>query len=201
MSVTVVSCVYGGMYGAFRPRWESAIAALDPEPDAVLVMTDEWHKSTWKHPQAYFQQLAISKVKTDWVWLLDIDDIAMPDALAGLEDVDADVWQMGFHRSDGEEYVPPQLSAAEFLASDRNVFVGGSCIRVDAFRACGGFDDVALQDWSLWRKLALNGATFQSSGRTHFHYMRHPYTRGELELTMDARPLHMAEMEAHLVAA
>ena len=37
-------------------------------------------------------------------------------------------------------------------------------------------------------------ASFQSSGRTHFHYMRHPHTRGETELTLDCRGKHLEEM-------
>lgn len=214
MSVTVVSCAYGRTFQAFFPRWWEYVQKLDPAPDRVIVAANPGlpisgpdvvlsRYCTWRHPQAYYLQKAIEMSDTDWVWQVDIDDCAMPDALAGLEKVESDVWQMGFIRSDGESYMPPQISGEEFLASERNVFVAGSAIRVEAFHAAGGFPDVALQDWALWRRLAANGATFESSGRTHFHYMRHRHTRGETELTIDVRQAHLAEMmasEAQLVA-
>lgn len=148
----------------------------------------------WRHPQAYYQHFAIELVETEWVWLVDADDLVMPDALRGLEDVEADVWQVGFRRSDGELYLPPQISNEEYLASWRNVYTAGSMIRTEAYHQAGGFRDLALQDWALWRSLAEAGAVFQASDRAHYHYMRHPYTRGETELTMDARPGHVAEM-------
>jgi hypothetical protein len=213
MTVTVVSCVYGD-YPRFSGRWARAVGGLDPAPDAVVVASDTnldidgaWTiKSVcdWKHPQAYYLQLAITRATTDWVWIVDIDDIPYKDGLDGLEELAdwVDVWQMGFDRSDGETYVPPALSPDEFLASDRNVYVGTSAIRTDIFHDCGGYPDVALQDWGLWRRLARHRAIVESSGRTHFRYVRHPDTRGENELTVDVRPDHLAEMmEAELAHA
>lgn len=212
MTVTVVTCGYGPRYASFFKPWWQAVQMLDPQPDAVIASVDGFVRASgptviqapceWRHPQAFYLNAAIRHAETDWVVIADLDDLLMPDALDGLEDVEADVWQMGFHRSDGEIYVVPQLTADEYLASSRNVFVGSSAIRREAFLAVGGFPDVALQDWALWRRLARAGATFQSSGRTHFHFMRHPQTRGSLELTLDVRAGHVAEMmEAELVAA
>jgi hypothetical protein len=200
VTVTVVSCAYGVNHRMFIPRWQQAISNLRPAADDVIIVTDKDTACFWRHPQAFYLNTAIAAAETDWVWIADIDDLAFPDALAGLEDVDADVWQMGFKRSDGESYVPPQITNAEYLASEQNVYVGTSAIRVEAFRDVGGFRDVALQDWDIWRRLAVNGARFQSSGRTHFSYMLHRYSRGETELTLDRRPDHLAEMEAALVA-
>jgi hypothetical protein len=212
MSVTVVSCVYGEHYRQFVPRWAKAVEDLDPQPDAVIVATDG-HVDVpgarviesfchWRYPQAWHLQQAIAAATTDWVWILDIDDLAFPDALQGLHDVMADVWQLGNERSDGEKYTPPRMTAAEFLASERNVYVAGSMIRTDIFREVGGFRDVALQDWCLWRTLARHGASVEPSQRMHFQYMRHPKTRGATELTLDVRADHYAEMlEAELAVA
>lgn len=212
MSVTVVSCVYGQHYRRFVPRWQAAVAALAPSPDAVIVAADSELDISgarviasychWRYPQAWYLQQAIMAATTDWVWILDIDDVAMSDGLQGLHDVASDVWQLGNEHSDGETYLPPRMSAAEFLASERNVYIGGSMIRTDIFREVGGFQDIALQDWCLWRMLARRGATVEPSDRVHFVYMRHPRTRGATELTMDARPDHYAEMvEAELAHA
>jgi len=208
--VTIVSCLYGDTHDAFVARWAAGIAGLTVAPAAVIVATDnerdrvvpgaDVYRSAlrWQHPQAHYLNDAVALSGTEWIWFLDIDDIAFPDALEGLEGVTADVWQLGYLRSDGEEYIPPQLTAVEVLDSNRNPFVAGSCVRRKAFWRVGGFRDIALQDWGLWRALAAEGATFQSSGRTHFHYMRHPNTRGAVELGLDSRPHHMREMEAAL---
>mgnify|MGYP001354196753 CR=1 FL=1 len=204
MSVTIVSCVYGDPYKRFVPRWVDAIAALKPGPDAVIVATDGdidipdvrvvESFCHWRYPQAWHLRKAVEAADTDWVWVVDIDDLAHPDGLFGIDAVQGDVWQMGFDRSDGLSYLPPQMSAVEFLASERNVYVAGSAFQTDIFHDCGGFPDVALQDWGLWRRLARHGAKVVSSGRTHFKYMRHPLTRGDVELTLDVRPGHLAEM-------
>lgn len=203
MTVTVVTCVYGTQYGEFIDRWADSVEHLQPAPDHVIVASDspytipcaETLMADYEgHPQAFYQQLAVTHADTDWVWPLDIDDLAIPNALRGLDKVKADVWQMGFDRSDGEMYLPPQLTNRAYLAQSANVYVGSSAIRCDAFHAAGGIPDIALQDWGLWRRMARNGAKFESSGRVHFRYMRHPLTRGENELTTADRPEHLAEM-------
>ncbi len=212
MTVTVVSCVYGQHYYKFVPRWLAAIEDLDPAPDAVIVATDGGIDIPdvkviesfchWRHPQAWHLQQAIMAATTEWVWIVDIDDLAFPDGLQGLHDVTSDVWQLGFERSDGELYTPPRLAPNEYLASEKNVYVGASMIRTDIFREVGGFRDVALQDWELWRRLSRHGATVEPSERLHFQFMRHPHTRTSTELTLDVRADHLAEMmEAELASA
>lgn len=207
MSVTVVSCIYGDGYGRFVSEWDHAIGNLDPRPDDVLVLADRHYPFSnaqlliatnpgWRHPQAFYQQVAVDQALTDWVWIVDIDDRAMSDGLRGLDEVVADVWQLGYERSDGVVHIPPRLTNDQYLEAKGNPYVAGSMIRREAVEAVGGFDDIALQDWGLWRKLARAGATFEPSDRTHFHYVRHPATRGETELTLDARVSHLAEMFA-----
>lgn len=207
----MVSCLYGDTHDRFAERWARALEGLTVKPSKVIVGSDKARRvhgakvgvqwgtpEPFRHSQAFYLNVAASLVSTEWIWFLDIDDVAFVDALEGLEEVTADVWQLGYLRSDGEEYIPPQLTATEVLATERNPFVAGSCVRTEAFRRVGGFRDIALQDWGLWRALAVGGASFQSSGRAHFHYMRHPNTRGEVELGLDSRPHHMREMELAL---
>lgn len=147
-------------------------------------------------------QRAIMAADTDWVLIADIDDVLHPDALEGIDTIAADVWQLGYVRSDAEEYLPPRLTPAELLAANKCVYVGSSAIRTDIFHDCGGYPDIALQDWGLWRRLARHGAVVEPSTRTHFTYMRHPETRGKTELTAAMRAEHLAEMmEAELAYA
>ncbi len=206
MSVTVVSCVYGRRFDEFIPEWLAAVQALDPQPDAVIVATDVAPRpipgvtkvmgfGLWTHPQAFLLQQAIQHAETEWVWIVDIDDLALPDGLAGLDGVAADVWQVGYVR-DGKDYVPPALSGRTYLGEPGNPFTAGSMIRTKAFKAAGGFSDVAFQDWSLWRRLAKQGATFASSDRAHYVYRRHAATRSTLELTAARRGFHVEEMVA-----
>lgn len=204
--VTVISCAYGTSHDRFIERWAAAVEALDPAPSKVVVSSDRSREipgaivpteaSDWAYPQAFHLTRALWCVHTEWVWIHDIDDVAFPDALEGLADIAADVWQLGYLRSDGETYLPPQLTAAEVLAAEQNPFVAGSCVRTETLWKAGGFPDIALQDWALWRALAHSGATFESSDRAHFHYMRHDETRGAVELTVHDRPAHLAEMHS-----
>lgn len=207
IDATIISCLYGTSHDRFVSDWADGVGRLTPAPSAVVVATDRPRMmlpvrtltptgNSWKHPQAFLLQIALDSVETEWIWIHDIDDVAFPDALDGLEDVTADVWQLGYVNSEGEEYLPPQLTASEVVGSVRNPFVAGSCIRAEKLREVGGFPNVALQDWALWRALARAGATFGSSGRTHFHYRRHPDTRGATELIVSDRPEHLAEMFA-----
>lgn len=223
MSVTVITCCYGTRHPSFWKSWWQSVQQLDPAPDQAIICYDGirgrlgedlrtvplrtvWSVNAhrWRYPQAYYLQRAVEAAETEWVWILDIDDIALVNALDGLDAVAADVWQMGFLRSDGERYVVPTMTNAEYLDGIGNPYVAGSAFRVDAFKEAGGFPDIAFQDWGLWRRLARAGAWFESSGRPHFHYMRHPHTRGELELTLDVRAGHLVDMfateEFHAVA-
>jgi hypothetical protein len=198
MTVTVVSCAYGD-HTRFAPDWIRAVTSLEPAADGVVIT--EGNGCDWKHPQAFYLNHAMSQVETEWAWIHDIDDLAFPDALAGLEDVDADVWQMGFERTDGVTHIVPQLTNDEYLASPGNPYVAASAIRVEAFLSVGGYRDLAFQDWDLWRRLASAGATFQTSGRTHFHYRQHEGSRTSTELTSWTRAMNLLEMmEADLAS-
>lgn len=204
VDVTVISCLYGETHERFAGEWANAVSDLRPFPYGIVVVACDRPRLVlggravmpcdWKHQQAYYLQQALNMVDTEWVWIHDIDDVAYPDALKGIDQVAADVWQLGYKRSDGETYLPPQLNADEVLNAERNPFVAGSCVRTETLRKVGGVPDCALQDWALWRRLALAGASFASSDRIHFYYRRHDKTRGAAELTLDRREEHVREM-------
>jgi hypothetical protein len=179
---------------------------LNPAPREVIIGTDRYRHITTllevsrlrqdrrSYPQAFHLNTALQEVRSEWVWIHDIDDLAVPDALEGIEHADADVIQCGYERSDGEVYIPPALPNDEILELDHNPFVAGSFVRTDILLDAGGFPNVALQDWALWRRLALMGAVFAAGDRPRFKYMRHGHTRGVRELTLEKRRKHLAEM-------
>lgn len=206
IDATVISSLYGETHDRYLLEWALALRALDPAPARVIVGSDRAREiprvlvveadAGDRYPQPAFLNAALELAETEWIWQLDVDDVAYEDALDGLELVAGDVWQLGYTSSEGETYLPPQLTGPELLELDRNPFVAGSCVRTAKLRAVGGFPDVALQDWALWRELAIAGATFCSSSRSHFYYRRHAMTRGRTELTIDTRPGHLEEMLA-----
>ncbi len=191
MSVSVVTTCFGD-YNVFLPVWIGSIYGLSRTPDEVIVASDRdlgvpgarviVAHNTWKHAPAFFINEAVKAAETDWVWVMGVDDLAFPDALDGLEDVEDDVWQMGYKTNVGTTYIPPQLSAVEFLAAKENPFVGASAFRTQAFKEVGGYPDVAYEDWGLWRRLAITLCTFKSSGRAHFIYVTHPQARSQVQL-------------------
>jgi hypothetical protein len=206
VDVTIISCLYGSTHDDFLIDWLNTVGMLNPAPCEVIVATDRYRHLTTvlevfrrqqdrhSYPQAFHLNSALKEVRSEWVWIHDIDDLAFPDALEGVEQVDADVVQAGYERSDGEVYVPPVMANDEFLALDHNPFVAGSFVRTDILTDAGGFPDVALQDWALWRRLARMGAVFTSAEKPKFRYMRHASTRGATELTVYDRRKHMVEM-------
>jgi hypothetical protein len=206
VDVTVISCLYGTSHDDYLADWLNAVEMLNPAPREVIVGTDRYRHLTSvievfrrrqnrdSYPQSFHLNSALQEVRSEWVWIHDIDDLAFPDALEGIVQMDADVVQVGYERSDGEVYVPPVLANDEILALDYNPFVAGSFVRTDILLDAGGFPDVALQDWALWRRLAQIGAVFAADDRPRFKYMRHGSTRGATELTILERDRHMAEM-------
>lgn len=208
VDVTILSCLYGDTHDAYLIDWLNAVGLLNPAPCEVIIATDRYRHLTSvlevsrlrqdrnTYPQAFHLNSALKEVRSEWVWIHDIDDLAFHDALKGIDHIDADVVQCGYERSDGETYIPPMMSNEEILALDHNPFVAGSFVRTDILLDSGGFPDVALQDWALWRRLALVGAVFAPGDRPRFRYMRHGLTRGATELTVEERGKHMAEMYA-----
>lgn len=203
MSVSVVTCVYGG-YHHYLPQWLDSVAELRPGADEVIVACDnisQWHTrhsldvifvvgnaTGWKYPTAGHLQTAVERATCDWVWPLGVDDTALPDALAGIENVKAEVWQMGY--LDGtRKYLPPELLGHQYLSLDENPYVAASAFKRKEF--CG-YPDIALEDWGMWRRMAYIGCRFEPSGRAHFRYS--PGNRTQFELVTEVRPKHIDEM-------
>jgi hypothetical protein len=93
----VISCLYGSTHDHFLPEWVDAVTKLDPAPHEVILAHSQpqfvpqiyavQHRMNggWRYPQAYYLTKALGHVTTDWVWIHDIDDLAFPDALEGLD--------------------------------------------------------------------------------------------------------------------
>jgi hypothetical protein len=193
-TVTIVSCAWGE-HRRFVDRWAAAVRNLTRQPDDVIIA---WNGAgLWKHRQAGLLDAAIRSAGTEWVWVLDIDDEALPTGLDGIDELgpEVDVWLTGYTTSEGRTYVPPRMTNAMYLAHPGNPYTGASAFRRQSYLNVGGFADVAFQDWSLWRRMAQEGCRFMPSGRPHFIYHSHDGTRRATELTPGMRAAHVREME------
>jgi hypothetical protein len=195
MTVAVVSCIYGHDYDQFIPDWYGALDDLDRQPNEIILHRGE-RQDGELYPQPRLMNEAIALASSEWVWQLNVDDLALPDGLTGIDTVAADVWLMGYRFEDGEQYVPEALPNRQFLNMSGNPYPSMSAYRREAFEEVGGYPVIAHEDWGLWRRLARAGYTFESSGRPHSIYQRHPLQRSATELLTGNPELMLREVMA-----
>ena len=196
VDVTIISGVYGD-YTRFVPRWLESLDALERKPDAInLVTEDDIGPCSWKHQYAFYFDHAWRQCSTEWVWVMGVDDLALPSGLNGIDDVDADVWLTGYEKDDtGEIHIPQVIPNAAFLLSGTNMYTGASMIRTETLERIGGFRDRAFMHWDLWRRLARANARFESTGRVNFMYMQHDDQMSRAEWRKGTRAANEAEMD------
>lgn len=114
----------------------------------------------------------VEQVETDWVLFLDDDDL-----------IDADYVETVLPHFASSDVVytwcrknfdyPTDLPFDGPALRQRNVIPVTVCLRVDAFKAVGGFSsDVAHEDWSLWLKLLDIDARFTCIEEQKWEYRR-----------------------------
>jgi glycosyltransferase involved in cell wall biosynthesis len=141
------------------------------------------------------RNVGISAAATDWVALIDHDDLWEKEHLANLacaiaRKPDADVCYTG-----GRELVPdpltgafrpgehmpfPSEAALPGMLMERCAFIpSATALRRSAVLAAGGFDSryVNLQDWELWLRLFHRGARFIHTPEPTLLYRVHPASR------------------------
>lgn len=202
MSVTVVTCIFGEGRDHFLPGWIEATLAAGP--DDVIVASDHSRKVTgdvrqyvssptpdWRWPIAWHWNRAFGFARTEWVWIMGVDDRIRPDALRLLEGRDEDVLQVGYHRdSDDMQYIPGARPEAAILAAPDNGLVGCVPLRRAAWEAVGGFPDVAFEDWGMWRRMARAGCRFGWIDAVAYDYHWDP---GSNATTQYMNPANIAE--------
>ena len=212
LSITVISCLYGNTHDRFLGEWIDGIQSLDPKPQEVILSTDRsrfipqvneiTHRMDggWKHTRRRTTSrrrsatsrptgsgsttLTTSRSRTRSTGVDEVGSRRVPDGVHPLRR--RDVCAANDRSQCSRQAQPVRRS--------------GSCVRTAALRQVGGFPDCALQDWALWKRLALAGKTFLSSDRVHFWYRRHNDARGQRELTLLEREAHTVEMEACLAS-
>lgn len=141
-------------------------------PHLVMVDAD-------REGPAVIRNRLVEQVETDWVLFLDDDDWLEFDYLKTVEPFltpDFDVvytWckRIGFNDNLDHPLDLEVLRRANFIPVT-------ACVRVETFRAVGGFPSgVAYEDWGLWVRILDHGGNFHMIEDRKWTYRRHPGSR------------------------
>jgi hypothetical protein len=188
-SIAVVSSCTGSAFWKFLPAWAHAVAGVTRAPDEVVVVTDappgvraevetvidvRWVEPNrpWEHHPAYQVNDAIAETTSDWIAKLDVDDLALPGYLTGVDGCDADVWCVGY-RLNGQDHVIPTWPANVILAAENNLLASCSPFRRWLWEA-DEWPDSVYDDWCFWLHAAKLAAKFESSQSVGYEYRQHP---------------------------
>ena len=166
----------------FVPRWWSAVEAMRPLPDQVVIACREPDYSGIEQVPASLQSrtsiitakathlnelydVAIAACDTKWVAWCGLDDIMMPDAFADISDADAAGAELLVGRvrwvSGGEwagSWEPDRLG-------DYNTLPACSPHTKQLWADVGGYPVVYFADWAFWAKVARRGVRFMHATR------------------------------------
>lgn len=181
--ITIMAWLYGDNYDQFLPRWQEAIKNLNTKPKRVLVISDRPReievaeviviepRPDWNTPNPHYANYVAKNTFTEWLLVMDIDDLIEPDALDDLEEVQADIYLMGININGNEKYLPPKLSNEEIASLPACYFCFGSPIKRDLVLKFP-FHDTPYGDWIFWREAARGGAKFAWSNRVGYIYRK-----------------------------
>ena len=190
MSVAVVTVAVGDTYQARLPQWARAVAALDRQPDEVIIAVDDlpgrilnelelilrdfWivpsDRQWTHHPQVLIND-AIAVSESEWICKMDADDLILPHALTPLDDCPADVLMFGISHG-GQNLQYQDVTAEAILQRQANLVFSGSPFRRH-LSEMNPFRDMIFEDWAFWIGCAEQGATFQHSGTFDYIYSLH----------------------------
>ena len=200
MGVTLFTTCFGE-YGRFLDGWLEA--AVQSGADELLVVSDVPRpvrdgvrlvvsSTDAVYRESGFRNIACEHGREDWLWQIDVDDRVFPGATKMVDGVEADVLQVGYHRSDGFVHIPRVIPNDQYLRSGGNSYVSGSPFRRTLFDQVQ-FPDVAWSDWGFWRLAARAGATFAAAGEAAYRYRWEP---GDSVTGLYSDPKHIRDVLA-----
>lgn len=179
--ITVIATCYGTYWDTFHEQWEASIAALDPAPARIILVSDVPRQVPAgvdnivigpAHMTDYWMVGAMA-ASTEWVSLSGFDDVWLPDAMTPF-DTDADVY--------GFPVIMTGLGSGVFAYS------GGyeDILRVQHNPMLGDFfyrrsllEDIPMRrvgymDWVHFAEMRYFGRTFDAGGPPRAYKTRHP---------------------------
>lgn len=196
MTLAVVTVCHS--YFDFLPGWARSVAALDTEPDEIVIVTSDIERAVTAAgdvlprltvvrrdgPMQFGEWFndAVSACSSEWVAWIGCDDRYRPHALDGIERDDADVVAFGMAYDAGTWM--PSPSAASILTLSGNEVPCGSPFRRSLWERSPFTPHLTpYEDWALWAGFARDGARFTATGRIDFDYRHHAGTPTEAEPT------------------
>jgi glycosyltransferase involved in cell wall biosynthesis len=162
VDVTVVCGTFGD------PSWSSlAQRRALPSAQALGVPTVHVHAGALHEAR----NAALARVETEWVVHLDADDELEPGYLAAMERAAADVRAPAVRYVTGKHRPRPTMprvaghahACASSCLPEGNWLVVGALVRAGMIRSVGGWrDEPVYEDWSVWLRCYLAGATFEA---------------------------------------
>lgn len=136
---------------------EASVLVQTVKPAAHLTCID-----TYRNGPAIVRNLLLGRVETEWVAFLDDDDLLDRHHLDILSSGHTDV-RASFCRFSGEELPAKYVNRHYDREAMRRHGIFGITVmaRLEAIRDAGCFGVERYEDWSLWNRMADNGATFE----------------------------------------
>lgn len=188
-TIGIVTVVVGDQYLSRLPRWAESIAALERQPDDIIIVTNDitsshlmelpeilpafrvMHSDTkWVHHPQILANDGIRNLNTEWVCKLDADDALLPHAFNALDECEADIYMFGLTINGEYEMVPALVTSEQVLKSTYNPLFAASPFRKSIWERTPGFQDMVYDDWAFWRQAARQHATFAASTRADYVY-------------------------------
>ena len=178
--ITVIATCYGDYWDTFNEQWQASIAALDPAPAAVILVSDVMHPLVGinnivigqRHMTDYWMT-GVKYADTEWVSLSGFDDVWLPDAMTPFETT-ADVY--------GFPVIMTGLGSGLFAYGggyESICTVGHNPMLGDFFYRREFLQRLPLRrmgymDWAHFAEMRHFGYTFDAGGPPRAYKTRHP---------------------------
>lgn len=194
--------IWGDGYAEFLPRWWQGVLSLQRQPDKIHIVTDMANykdalDSVPVHMRdktslvaakklktyAQFWNRAVLDLNTTWSAICNVDDIFLPEALNDIDKAEAEGCNLVTDSI--KDLHSPMLFKSRWNGAKIGkewVMVGAEPMRVDLFRAAGGFPEgQRFADWALGMKIYWVGVRAYDS-----HIVRIIFDRGLTRKTMSS---------------
>lgn len=163
MDVTVIVATYGE--GRWRELAECrAIPAARAEAEVIAV-----HGETLQSAR----NAGAAQATSEWLCFCDADDEVEPGYMAAMAELDADLRAPLVRYVKDHRHWPARVPDGTDDLADGNRLVIGTLVRREMFWRVGGFGGWAFyEDWDLWQRCWLAGATVEFGRAIYRAHMR-----------------------------